>query len=124
MERKRILTGIISTTDGTTNTKWEEISIDSTQLSHFQNVLMQQQPDLNLINATGIILRHRIEIRENQGLIFLIEGLDTLGSEDSNLKEERKSVDFLRETQQYMKIGASYNWQYDKVKSVFMKPDN
>ena len=120
MERKRILTGVVSMNGITATTKWEEISIDSQQLSHFQNVLMKERPDLDPISATGIILAHRVQIKENEGLVFLIEGVDNFGSEDSNLKDERMFVGFLQEAQQYVKVGASHNWQYDKVKSIFL----
>jgi|GEM_PF-6907143 len=124
MERKRVLTGIVSINGDNINTKWEEISFDSQQLSHFQNVLMKQQPGLNLISATLIILQHRIDLAENQGLIFLIEGVDVIGSEDENLKNERMFAQFLKEINRYTVIGSDCNWQYDKVKSILLGKHN
>jgi len=57
---------------------------------------------------------------ENEGLIFLVEGVDSLGSEDSNFKDKRLFVNFLRETQRYKKIGDINDWEYDKVKSILL----
>jgi len=120
MERKKILTGIISINGADAHIKWEEISFDLQQLSTFQNVLMKQQPGLDPVRATGIILRHRVELMENQGLIFFMEGLNTVGSEIENFKDERMFVDFLREARRYNELAVKYNWQYDKIKTMFL----
>ena len=113
--------GVVSMGSGTLNTRWKDISFNAEQLLHFQNILMQGYPHLNLINSIGVILKSSHSVAENEALIYFVEGSDSLGSEDEGIKDQGVFEDFLRETRRYIEIGTRHNWQYDKIKSIILK---
>lgn len=121
MDALRILAGVVTVNGTDIIIKWEEVSIDRVQLSHFQKVLMKEQPHLNVTAATGIILKHRIKLTENDGLIFFTEGMHVFGSEASNLKTENALAIFSKELNRYNKIGEMNNWSFEKVKHNVIK---
>jgi hypothetical protein len=117
MDKKTILAGIVKVNGSTTEIKWKEVFFRAEQLSNFQDALISQYPHLSNLNATAIILKNRLEIAENEGLLFFMEGVHGVGSEDGNFRDQQKFIRFLKEVQHYTKIGEATGWNFEKIKT-------
>jgi hypothetical protein len=117
MGEKIILAGIVKVNGPDTDITWKKVSFKARQLSNFQNALISEYPHLNDLSATGIILKNRIEMTENEGLLFFMEGITAVGSEDSNFRDHRKFIRFLKVLQHINKIGEVNDWNFEKIKA-------
>jgi hypothetical protein len=117
MGEKIILAGIVKVNGPVTDITWKRVRFKARQLSDFQHALINEYPHLNDLSATGIILKNRIEMAENEGLLFFMEGIPTLGSEDSSFRDHRKFIKFLKVLQHFNTIGKVNDWNFEKIKA-------